>query len=89
MRHQNRRKKLGAGERKLLKVIGQQIGQVIHIRGESVHEVSVRAKVARSTIREVINGESNVGIITFCRILDAIDARAISNYLTKSILIGT
>lgn len=89
MRNKNRRKKLGVGERRLLQVIGEDIAQIIKRRGETVNEVSQRANVSRSTLREVILGESNVGLITFTRILESIECRSISKYLAKFNLIGT
>ncbi len=82
MKQNERKNKLKPHEKAALKKIGRAIKQMGH-NPQYIHDLS---GAARSTIREVLDGQSNVGIITLDRIAKAAGYGGIVHLLDRSVV---
>jgi hypothetical protein len=76
-----RRNRLSRGEQQLLKQIGLKIHRELYRRGGTTESLSLEVNVARSTIREVIAGRSNVRILTLKAIVQGLGFSSVKQFL--------
>ncbi|MCB0378724.1 MAG: hypothetical protein KDD33_09545 [Bdellovibrionales bacterium] len=68
-------------EAKLLKRIGRRVQQDLFDLDKPIEWLSFESETARSTIRTIFNGQSNVGILTLHRISKALGYKNVSDFL--------
>lgn len=76
-----RRNRLSRGEQQMLKQIGLKIHRELYKRGGTTESLSIDVNVARSTIREVIAGRSNVRILTLKAIVQGFGYSSVRQFL--------
>jgi hypothetical protein len=77
-----RRNRLSRGEQQMLKQIGLKIHRELYKRGGTTESLSIEVNVARSTIREVIAGRSNVRILTLKAIVQGLGFTSVRQFLS-------
>ena len=77
-----RRNRLSRGEQQMLKQIGLKINRELYKRGGTTESLSLEVNVARSTIREVIAGRSNVRILTLKAIVQGLGYPSVRQFLS-------
>jgi hypothetical protein len=77
-----RRNRLSRGEQQMLKQIGLKIHRELYRRGGTTESLSLEVNVARSTIREVIAGRSNVRILTLKAIVQGLGFSSVRQFLS-------
>jgi hypothetical protein len=70
-------------ELKLLREIGKRIYKDLHRRSKSVEWLGFESETSRATVRRILDGDRNIGVVTINRVVRALGYADVIDFFKK------